>query len=58
VIENLNPLLRGWMSYFRLTEGKGVREELDGWIRHKLRALQWRQWKRNHTRRSIGCGPG
>jgi len=50
VIENLNPLLRGWMSYFRLTEVKGVLEELDGWIRHKLRTLLWRQWKRNHTR--------
>jgi RNA-directed DNA polymerase len=50
VIENLNPLLRGWMSYFRLTEVKGVLEELDGWIRHKLRTLQWRQWKRNPTR--------
>ena len=43
VIENLNPLLRGWMSYFRLTEVKGVLEELDGWIRHKLRTLLWRQ---------------
>lgn len=50
VIENLNPLLRGWMSYFRLTEVKGVLEELDGWIRHKLRTLLWRQWKRNPTR--------
>lgn len=50
VIENLNPRLRGWVSYFRLTEGKGVLEELDGWLRHKLRTLLWRQWKRNHTR--------
>ncbi len=50
VIEDLNPLLRGWVSYFRLTEVKGVLEELDGWIRHKLRALLWRQEKRNHTR--------
>jgi RNA-directed DNA polymerase len=50
VIENLNPLLRGWMSYFRLTEVNGVLEELDAWIRHKLRTLRWRQWKRNHTR--------
>jgi RNA-directed DNA polymerase len=50
VIENLNPRLSGWMSYFRLTEVKGVLEELDGWIRHKLWTLQWRQWKRNHTR--------
>ena len=50
VIEDLNPLLRGWMSYFRLTEVKGALEELDGWIRHKLRTLLWRQWKRSYTR--------
>lgn len=50
VIEKLNPLLRGWVAYFRLTEVKGVLEELDGWIRHKLRSLLWRQWKRAHRR--------
>jgi len=50
VIEDLNPLLRGWVSYFRFTEVKGVLEELDGWIRRKLRTLLWRQWKRSHTR--------
>jgi RNA-directed DNA polymerase len=27
-----------------------VLEELDGWIRHKLRTLLWRQWKRVYTR--------
>ena len=50
VIEQLNPQLRGWVAYFRLTEVKGVLEDLDGWIRHKLRALLWRQWKRDYTR--------
>jgi RNA-directed DNA polymerase len=50
VIERLNPVLRGWIAYFRLTEVKGVLEELDGWIRHRLRALLWRQWKRVYTR--------
>jgi len=49
-IERLNPILRGWVAYFRLTEVKGVLEELDGWIRRKLRALLWRQWKRVYTR--------
>lgn len=49
-IERLNPLLRGWMAYFRLTEVKGVLQDLDGWIRRKLRALLWRQWKRVYTR--------
>jgi len=50
VIIALNPILRGWMAYFRLTEPKRVVEELDGWIRHKLRCILWRQWKRPYTR--------
>ena len=44
--EELTPLLRGWMNYFRLAEVKG----LDSWIRRKLRGLIWRQWKRPFTR--------
>jgi RNA-directed DNA polymerase len=51
-IEDLNPLLRGWINYFRLTESKGVLEELDGWVRRRLRCLLWRQWKRGRTRAS------
>ena len=50
VITELNPILRGWMAYFKLTETKKVLEELDGWIRHKLRCILWRQWKRPYTR--------
>ena len=50
VITELNPILRGWMAYFKLTETKSVLEELDGWIRHKLRCILWRQWKRPYTR--------
>ncbi len=50
VIKGLNPVLRGWMAYFRLTEVKNVLEELDGWLRHKLRTLLWRQWKRVYRR--------
>jgi RNA-directed DNA polymerase len=49
-ISALNPVLRGWASYFGLTEVKGVLGELDGWIRRKLRCLLWRQWKRPATR--------
>jgi len=48
--EELTPLLRGWMNYFRLAEVKGIFEELDGWIRRKLRCVIWRQWKRVFTR--------
>jgi hypothetical protein len=49
-IERLNPVLRGWVAYFRLTEVKGVLEDLDGWIRRKLRSVLWRQWKRVYAR--------
>ena len=51
--EELTPLLRGWMNYFRLAEVKGIFEELDGWIRRKLRGVIWRQWKR-----TIACAKG
>ena len=47
-IEDLNPLLRGWINYFRLTESKAVLEELDSWMRRRLRCLLWRQWRRPH----------
>lgn len=50
VIEELTPKLRGWVSYFRLAEVKGVFEDLDGWLRRKLRCILWRQWKRPYTR--------
>jgi RNA-directed DNA polymerase len=49
-IEELNPLLRGWLNYFQLTDGQGRLEDLDGWLRRRLRCLLWRQWKRRATR--------
>lgn len=50
VIAELNPILGGWMAYFKLSETKRALEELDGWIRRKLRCILWRQWKRPYTR--------
>jgi RNA-directed DNA polymerase len=49
-IQTLNPVLRGWAAYFKLTETKRALEERDGWIRHKLRCILWRQWKRASAR--------
>jgi RNA-directed DNA polymerase len=50
LIEELTPTLRGWVNYFRLSEVKGVFEELDGWIRRRLRCTIWRQGKRRYAR--------
>jgi RNA-directed DNA polymerase len=48
--ENLNPVIQGWINYFGLAEVKGFAEELDSWIRRRLRLILWRQWKRCKTR--------
>ena len=48
--EEINPLLRGWINYYRLCEVKMVFSELDGWIRRRYRCIIWRQWKRPYTR--------
>jgi len=50
IIEEMTPKLRGWIAYFKLAKVKGIFEELDGWIRRKLRCVIWRQWKRTYTR--------
>jgi RNA-directed DNA polymerase len=50
IAEDLNPLFRGWMAYFRLSETKGFAEELDQWIRRRLRQILWKQWKKPATR--------
>ena len=49
-IETLNPVLRGWVNYFRLTQSKRALEELDGWLRRRLRCLLWRQAKHRQGR--------
>ena len=49
-VEEITPKLRGWINYFRYSEVKGIFEELDGWLRRKLRRILWKQWKRPKTR--------
>lgn len=40
----------GWGHYFKLSEAKSVFEELDGWVRNRLRLCYWQQWKKVRTR--------
>ncbi|WP_245153465.1 group II intron maturase-specific domain-containing protein [Allopusillimonas ginsengisoli] len=49
-IQTLNPLLRGWANYFRLSVQHKRMRNLDGWVRRRLRCLLWRQWKRPRAR--------
>lgn len=59
MIGELNPLLRGWASYFGFSEGHEL-GSLDGWIRRRLRCMLWVQWKtrrrRFHELRRAGVG--
>jgi hypothetical protein len=50
LIAELNEATIGWMNYFRLAQVRGIFEELDKWIRRKLRCVLWRQWKKPRTR--------
>ena len=50
LIEELAPILRGWVGYFQLSEVRRAFEDLDQWIRRHLRCILWRQWKRPRVR--------
>ena len=49
VIERLRPYLLGWKGYFKLSQTPGVWRRLDEWLRHRLRAIQLKHWKRGAT---------
>ena len=46
VVEKLRPYLRGWKAYFGVAQTPRVWRELDEWLRHRLRAIQLKHWKR------------
>jgi RNA-directed DNA polymerase len=50
LIERVNRLVQGWMSYYRLADTPSLFQELDEWLRHRLRQLVWKRWKRPKTR--------
>jgi RNA-directed DNA polymerase len=45
MIRKLNPVIRGFVYYFRIANCKGILRELMSWIRHRLRAKQMKLWK-------------
>lgn len=49
VAAELKTYLTGWKEYFRLADTPGVFTSLDGWTRHRLRAVMLKQWKRGTT---------
>ena len=49
VVEKLRPYLLGWKAYFKLAQTPRAWRELDEWLRHRLRAIQLKHWKRGST---------
>jgi RNA-directed DNA polymerase len=50
MVEELSLYLRGWRAYFGFCQTPSVLEALEQWIRRRLRSVQWKLWKRGHTR--------
>jgi RNA-directed DNA polymerase len=50
ILEEINRYTQGWIGYFRLANTPSVLNELDGWIRRRLRQMIWKRWKRGKTR--------
>ena len=49
----LAPYMRGWRGYFGFCETPNLLIQLTGWVRRRLRAAMWRQWKTQRRRRAM-----
>lgn len=49
-LKKLNQVTVGWLNYFGIAKAKSRIMELEGWIRRRLRACIWKQWKKVRTR--------
>ena len=50
IIQEINTYIIGWIGYYRQANTPSIYEELDGWIRRRLRQMIWKRWKRGTTR--------
>ena len=63
ILEDLREYMQGWLGYFGFTQTYSTLKDFDGWIRRRLRALHWKQWKTRKNRydqlrkRGVSHGP-
>ncbi len=46
----LTQYIRGWVNYFGMADMKSLLKKTDEWLRHKIRAIYWKQWKKTRTK--------
>lgn len=49
-LKKLNQIIRGWINYYGIANAKAKLVQLDQWIRRRLRACIWKQWKKISTK--------
>jgi RNA-directed DNA polymerase len=50
ILNEINTHVRGWTGYFCLADTPSIFQEMDEWLRRRLRQLVWKRWKRARTR--------
>ena len=50
MVAELSKYVRGWRGYYGFCETPRVLRDLDKWIRHRLRCMVWKSWRRGRTR--------
>lgn len=57
-IQKLKEFIRGWINHFKMADMKQLMRDTDEWLRHRIRAVYWKQWKKVRTKirklRSLG----
>lgn len=49
-ILKMKTLIHGWVNYFSIANAKTIMQQLDEWVRTRLRMGLWKEWKRGKTR--------
>ena len=48
--QKLSEYVRGWINYYKLADMRRLMKETDEWLRRRIRAVYWKQWKKVKTR--------
>ena len=56
--QKLHETIRGWVGYFKLADMKSAIEDIDKWLRRRIRMCIWKSWKcpRTRVKNLIKCG--